>query len=209
MYIFFLDLRNWIDMRAKNRKAEDENDQQFLNFADNLSEDHHRQKMAQKTDRYERVLRNGQKQQHAYNWLKENVHDQIIANDKEDEIIKEVNDREDTKWYAEQKALEDRKSKMAKSLHEFKAADEAIKTNRLRNTVNEKKMEAKVVNEKFSEHLVNSNEKEQKRLDGAKNIGKFWDKQCQELQQIRQKERKVNADYQDSVKRQEGEEGKL
>ena len=54
-----------------------------------------------------------------------------------------------------------------------------------------------------------SNEKEQKRLDGAKNIGKFWDKQCQELQQIRQKERQVNADYQDAVKRQEGEEGKL
>ena len=204
----FLDLRDWIDFRAKTRKAEDENDQQFLNFADNLSEDHHRQKVAQKTDRYERVLRNGQKQQHAYNWLKENVHDRIIANDKEDEIIKEVNDREDTKWYAEQKALEDRKSKMVKSLHEFKAADEAIKTNRLRNTINEKKMEAKVVNEKFSEHLVNSNEKEQKRLDGAKTIGKFWDKQCQELQQMRQKERQVNAEYQDAVKRHEGE-GKL
>ena len=73
-------------MRAKSKREEEENDQQFLNFADNLSEDHHRQKMAQKTARYKRVLRNGQKQDKAFNWLKENIYDQIV--DREDEIIK-------------------------------------------------------------------------------------------------------------------------
>lgn len=128
--LIFSDLRNWIDMRAQAKKAEEENDQQFLNFADNLTEDHHRQKMAQKTDRYERVKRNGQKQQHAYNWLKENVHDVKIANDKEDEIIKQVNDREDAKWYAKQDALQDRHSRMVKSLRDFKVADQEIKANR-------------------------------------------------------------------------------
>ena len=84
----------------------------------------------QKTDRYERVKRNGQKQQHAYNWLKENVHDVKIANDKEDEIIKQVNDREDAKWYAKQDALQDRHSRMVKSLRDFKVADQEIKANR-------------------------------------------------------------------------------
>ena len=78
-------------MRAKNRQEEEENDQQFLNFADNLSEDHHRQKMAQKTARFDRVLRNGQKQHKAFNWLQENIYDKIV--DREDENIKKGNRR--------------------------------------------------------------------------------------------------------------------
>ena len=65
-------------------------------------------------------------------------------------------------------------------------------------------MEEKVVNDKFAEHLIETDLKEQKRLDGAKTIAKFWDKQCQEIQQMRQKERQVNVEYQDAVKRQEG-----
>ena len=76
---------------------------------------------------------------------------------------------------------------------------------RRKNSLSEKKMEEKVVNDKFAEHLVETDLKEQKRLDGAKTIAKFWDKQCQEIQQMRQKERQVNVEYQDAVKRQEGE----
>ena len=76
---------------------------------------------------------------------------------------------------------------------------------RRKNSLSEKKMEEKVVNDKFAEHLVEADLKEQKRLEGAKTIANFWDKQCQEIQQMRQKERQVNVEYQDAVKRQEGE----
>ena len=93
---------------------------------------------------------------------------------------------------------------MVKSLHDFKSADEEIKALRVKQHLNEKKKEEVAVNEKFSEYLVDFDKSVQKRLDDAKSIAKFWDKQCQVKKEIRQKERQVDAEFQDATKRHEG-----
>ena len=93
---------------------------------------------------------------------------------------------------------------MVKTIRDFKAADLDIKSQRIKDKLNEKRQEEYAVNEKFSEYLVEFDKNAQKRLNDAKDIAKFWDKQCQVKKEIRQKERQVDAEFQDAVKRHEG-----